>query len=458
MRGLKYWFRRDIPQALRMSFEEKTAYLVNLETSDLREALKRRDELVRKTDQLFEQARDGTLTISSRDPIAAMAESWRIEIEAAAQNPHSWAAQALGMDVKDLEDEDVVLPHDFISEAAEAIASEHGTKAAHRFKNLIQGKVGVDHHLEAYLKEAELAAKTTNERRNLVRLVSRWSEKQGLSLLQIDRATAGRYYTECISSLHPATAKKHLGSVKLYWDYLIMRGHVHGENPWENQTIHNRKRRVERGSDITERPFTEQEISTLLYSNYPKGMRKDFQQQIADAIRISALSGMRLAEIITLWIEECPLDENGIGFFNIQQGKTSAAARKVPIHPDLLEIVRRRTYGKKPQDWLFHELAKERDASDTFGKRFANYREKLGVDDKREGRRRSLVNFHSFRRWFVTEAERAGQPESTISQVVGHEEGRKSITFKVYSGGSSDEQRRHCVEAVRLPNSKTKTK
>ncbi len=451
MRGLKYWFKRDIPQALRVSFDNKTAYLVNLETSDLREAIKRRDELINQTDQLFEQAHKGTLTSGSSDPIAVMAESWRAEIEAATRNPHAWAAQVLGVDEKTLDDEDVVSPHDFINETTEAIASEHGAKNAHRFMNLVQGKVSVDHHLETYLKEAELAAKTTNERRNLVKLVSRWSEKQGLSLLQIDRATAGRYYTECISSLHPATAKKHLGSVKLYWDYLIMRGHVHGENPWENQTIHNRKRRVERGSDVTERPFTEQEISTLLYSNYPKGMRKDFQQQIADAIRISALSGMRLAEIITLWVEECLLDENDIGFFNIQQGKTSAAARKVPIHPDLIEIVRRRTYGKKPQDWLFHELAKERDASDTFGKRFANYREKLGVDDKREGRRRSLVNFHSFRRWFVTEAERAGQPESTISQVVGHEEGRKSITFKVYSGGSSDAQKRHCVEAVRLP-------
>ena len=158
------------------------------------------------------------------------------------------------------------------------------------------------------------------------------------------------------------------------------------------------------------------------------------------------------SEIITLWVEECPLDDHGIGFFNIQQGKTSTAARKVPIHPDLIEIVRRRTYGKKPQDWLFHELVKERDPSDVYGKRFAKYREKLGVDDKREGRRRSLVNFHSFRRWFVTEAERAGQPESTISQVVGHEEGRKSITFKVYSGGTSDSQRRHCVEAVKLPS------
>ena len=86
-----------------------------------------------------------------------------------------------------------------------------------------------------------------------------------------------------------------------------------------------------------------------------------------------------------------------------------------------------------------------------FGKRFARYREALGVDDRRDGRRRSLVNFHSFRRWFVTEAEQAGQPESTIAAVVGHSEGRRSITFGVYSGGPSEGQLRRCVEAVQLP-------
>lgn len=56
------------------------------------------------------------------------------------------------------------------------------------------------------------------------------------------------------------------------------------------------------------------------------------------------------------------------------------------------------------------------------------------MNDKRPGQRRSLVNFHSFRRWFVTEAERAGIPESTILSVVGHEEGRRSITPTVLFG------------------------
>lgn len=45
--------------------------------------------------------------------------------------------------------------------------------------------------------------------------------------------------------------------------------------------------------------------------------------------------------------------------------------------------------------------------SNKAGKAFKSYREKLGVRDKVQGVRRSRVNFHSFRRWFITEAERA---------------------------------------------------
>lgn len=54
-----------------------------------------------------------------------------------------------------------------------------------------------------------------------------------------------------------------------------------------------------------------------------------------------------------------------------------------------------------------------------------------------EGKRRSLVNFHSLRRWFITKAEQAGQPESIIAAVVGHK--RQGMTLGGYSGGPSGE-------------------
>jgi integrase len=85
----------------------------------------------------------------------------------------------------------------------------------------------------------------------------------------------------------------------------------------------------------------------------------------------------------------------------------------------------------------------------SLSKQFTAYRRKLGIGEDGSGRRRAVVNFHSFRRWFTSAAERAGQLENVIAAVVGHK--RPGLTFGRYSSGRSMEQMRACVEAVRLP-------
>lgn len=59
------------------------------------------------------------------------------------------------------------------------------------------------------------------------------------------------------------------------------------------------------------------------------------------------------------------------------------------------------------------------------------------------------MDFHSFRRWFITKAEQAGQQVHIIQSTVGH--AREGVTLKTYSGGPSLIQRRKVVESVRLP-------
>lgn len=80
---------------------------------------------------------------------------------------------------------------------------------------------------------------------------------------------------------------------------------------------------------------------------------------------------------------------------------------------------------------------------------FTEYRRAIGVDETVPGKRRSLVNFHSWRRYFVTKAEQAGQPEHLIATVVGHK--RPGITLGRYSSGPLLEQLRVVVESVKLP-------
>jgi integrase len=76
----------------------------------------------------------------------------------------------------------------------------------------------------------------------------------------------------------------------------------------------------------------------------------------------------------------------------------------------------------------------------------AHRRKVMGPDPA--GRRRAIINMHSWRRWFISKAERAGIDERVISDVVGHK--RRSMTGR-YSAGASMGQMRVCVEAVKLP-------
>lgn len=94
---------------------------------------------------------------------------------------------------------------------------------------------------------------------------------------------------------------------------------------------------------------------------------------------------------------------------------------------------------------------KHGERSPAASKRFNRYRETVGVHEKDVTARRSRVNFHSFRRWFVTEALRAGQPERIVKQVVGHKLPKHDVTVGVYFGGDTLAALRACVEAVRLP-------
>lgn len=453
LKGNKWWFKQEIPVAIREVIGRGTAYQVNLQTGDIRAAMARRDELMGETAKLFTDARAGRVAGSVQDRVRERAAAWAAEIAISNRDPVAWAAKVTGRDPDDVEPDEVFTPHELIEREGESIRKELGKKAEQRFLQIVAGKVAVDHHLEAFLKEEKLAPKTTAEKRNLVGQFTRWAEREGITLSEVSPRVAAQYVTAEIAILHEVTARKRLSALSTYWDFMIFKKVLEGDNPWTGRLRKSKSKRVDRGDPPDEREFTEVEMRTLLYSPFPANMRPAVQQQLHDIVRIAALSGMRLAEIATLRASECALvaGGEGVSHFKITHGKTKAALRLVPIHSDLLSIIKARLKNKRPDEWLFHELAREKNAGDVMGKRFASYRKKVGVDDKRDGKRRSLVNFHSFRRWFITEAERAGQMGHIISAVAGHEDGRKSLAFGTYSGGPSVLQLMACVEAVKLP-------
>src|SRR5262249_17344581 len=142
------------------------------------------------------------------------------------------------------------------------------------------------------------------------------------------------------------------------------------------------------------RPFTTVEIKALLSG--------DAGVELGDAMRVAALTGMRIDEIYRMMVADC----TG-GWFVVRAGKTNAALRRVPIHSGLVRIVARRCKGKGDDAFLFHEAGKARDDRQRSGmasKAFGRYRQSVGVHDVVEGARQSRVDFHSWRRWFITTA------------------------------------------------------
>ena len=82
---------------------------------------------------------------------------------------------------------------------------------------------------------------------------------------------------------------------------------------------------------------------------------------------------------------------------------------------------------------------------------FYRFRLSVGVDERVPGKTVSLVNFHSFRRGFVSEAVKAGTPLHVLRQVVGHEQPKSDVTLSTYFKGELTEAKRACVASVMLP-------
>lgn len=325
------------------------------------------------------------------------------------------------------------------------IYAPENAREATQFAKIIAGKsTPIDQLHGQYMAQLTVKPRTQGDDRRAISLLKRWCEAEGIApdFQSFPTKRAAVRFMDGLQalepSLSPVTLNKYLGRLSMYWQWLEKREEV-PTNVWQGLALST----PETPHDEKERPFTDDEMLKLLHGGAP--------QEMQDVMRIAALTGCRLDPIVCLRVKDCRPD----GVFVFKPQKQEKAERLCPIHPYLAEIVSRRTEGKMPNDPLFPEWpgaknsSTKRERSFKTSNEFTEYRRQIGVDEVIPGRRRSLVNFHSFRRWFVTKAEQAGQPESTIAVVVGHK--RTGMTLGVYSAGPLIEQARACVVAVQLP-------
>lgn len=315
--------------------------------------------------------------------------------------------------------------------------------AAARFAGIVLGsRTPVAHNLERYLREEDVKGSYKARTRNAVARLTRWLKAERLAddigSVNVRRADQ---FAEALAGgeITTATLNSLISALSAYWKWLARRGLAdRSTNPWAGQS----RKVVSRDRNADKRPFTDQEVVALLAG--------ETSRTLHDLMRLAALSGLRLNEITNLRV-----GDTANGVFDVTVSKTAAGIRKVPIHPDVEAIVSRRRAGKPDDAFLFEELtappSRPTRRGGKVGERFTAYRRALKLDQRQEGRRQSDADFHSFRRWFATKAEQAGQPPHIISAVLGHATGRGGIAMTRYSGGPSHAQLRAVVESVRLP-------
>lgn len=326
---------------------------------------------------------------------------------------------------------------------------DEGTPASRQatdFARLATGKATpADIYVDRWLSSSTYGERTKADARMAIGQFRSWCEKsdQGFFIESITDRVASNFRDDFFvkAGAHPKTANKKLSALRQYWEWLDRSFGVQ-PNPWMRKSLpKTRAHRVAPDGPLgPERPFTDDEIRKLLVGPADK--------DLSNVMLIGALSGMRLEEIGQLRVGDCK-----DGLFSITRSKTAAGVRTIPIHSALDPLVEQLTGTRDVKSYLFPDFPNtgwDDNRTMAISKRFAYYRKKVGVDDKRPGARRSKVNFHSFRRWFATKAEEAGHRENIVADIMGHE-GNVGITFGLYSNAQLKQLKKDCVESVELP-------
>ncbi len=222
------------------------------------------------------------------------------------------------------------------------------------------------------------------------------------------------------------TQRRTVSQVTHFLDWAVYEGEL-VTNPFS--TV-----RVEaKGKNQSYAVLTDPEVRQLVALEDPR---------IGEVLTFCLLSGMRAGEAVGL-VRGDLVWKGNLGWFawirpnEVRSLKTEAAERLIPLHSGLSPLLAR----LPQQGRLFPDLTVS-----IVTKRFATLRTAVGLI-------RPGVVFHSTRKWFVTQCERAGIPEHFTASIVGHQSARSEnkMTYGIYSAGISDEQKREIVEKVRLP-------
>lgn len=286
-----------------------------------------------------------------------------------------------------------------------------------------------------HLERKGTAAKTVDQVCRRVALFSSYLGKHGHPLT-FDTVSAylDQLTDKAGNPLTAKTKKQHVWSCSMYWKWACKydadwREQYKGQpSPFADHDLP-----VIKGESAPWEAFTKEDVEKLHALALEK---KD--QPLADLIAVGAYTGARLEEIGRIHRDNIIFKDGVPISFHIEQAKTTAGEREVPIHHKIAGLVSSLLEGSKDGFLFEGGHNKYGNRLDPLSKRFGRLKTAAGFDKQ--------FVFHSIRKTTITLMHQAGADIAVMPAVVGHETGLFSLDR--YSAGPSMPQKRQVIELL----------
>ena len=263
-----------------------------------------------------------------------------------------------------------------------------------------------------------------------IKAFSKWLSIEGV-LLSFDSVAD---YLDALSNKQQ-TRSSHLSALRKYhrwacrYDKPYRDQFAHLVSPFESHT----HAKVGDGASESWVAFTPEEVVKLHKAAIAKG-----DTYLANLIVFACYTGCRIEEIGRISKATTEFEDGKPIAFRVDDSKTKAGIRTIPIHPELLPL-----YIQLLNDSDDGYLFKGKPTAQ--GLRLKQPQTRFSKLKTAQGFGKLHV-FHSFRKTCATGLEHSGATEMVISSVLGHIRG--SLTLDVYSAGASFEQKKEAIEKL----------
>lgn len=299
-------------------------------------------------------------------------------------------------------------------------------KRAGEFYEKATGKiVGFTDYLDDWLAYHDVTDKTKDMNKSVVkRFAVTFPTIQDVTHEGVQRWVDGLGVT-------PKTTQRILGALRVYWRYLQRSDIKAVPKEFQPFTGLDLPKKKANGKD-SRKPFTAEQIAELMTASAEK------DTDLHWLIVLASFTGCRIEELCSLKTEHVHLSAD-IPYIEIEDAKTPAGWRQVPIHPSI-EPALQGLVKHSDNGYVLKNLTPNKygDRSNAIGKRFGHLKRKLGHGPDRV--------FHSIRKTVATQLENAGVPENVSADILGHE--KNTMTYGLYSGGASLKVKVKALEKV----------